>query len=347
MTPFALHAAPQAYARRRLDEFCAYLQSKCVYIDVWDATSKLQIGTARVSLAGLLRRGVEKLGAASTVKEYISADVIDMSRTSVDLAPSTAASAEGRVRGQLKLVVARLSTATQRSSANANGSQGSTEGGQRVGGNAQKARLRALTAGGENARVREPTAAEEMAVYQRQLLRQKRREWLRSSGVANSPPVDVTPDRPDAATSGLAALSASSPAAITRMFPGSARGSGGDLGSVARSFEMGMAEEHSLARARLQLQLRQLRDVERQRRHASRAAHAPITRAVASSHLPRAFPIRCAASSVKAACSLFSTPRCGSCDTCTHRTALPNWSSCRSATPMALTTASKLFGTTR
>ena len=57
MTPFALHAAPQAYARRRLDEFCAYLQSKCVYIDVWDATSKLQIGTARVSLAGLLRRG--------------------------------------------------------------------------------------------------------------------------------------------------------------------------------------------------------------------------------------------------------------------------------------------------
>ena len=295
MTPFALHAAPQAYARRRLDEFCAYLQSKCVYIDVWDATSKLQIGTARVSLAGLLRRGVEKLGAASTVKEYISADVIDMSRTSVDLAPSTAASAEGRVRGQLKLVVARLSTATQRSPANANGSQGSTEGGQRVGGNAQKARLRALTAGGENARVREPTAAEEMAVYQRQLLRQKRREWLRSSGVANSPPVDVTPDRPDAATSGLAALSASSPAAITRMFPGSARGSGGDLGSVARSFEMGMAEEHSLARARLQLQLRQLRDVERQRRHASRAAHAPITRAVASSHLPRAFPIRCAA----------------------------------------------------
>ena len=113
MTPFALHAAPQAYARRRLDEFCAYLQSKCVYIDVWDATSKLQIGTARVSLAGLLRRGVEKLGAASTVKEYISADVVDTSRTSVNIAPFAAASAEGRVRGQLKLVAARLSTATR------------------------------------------------------------------------------------------------------------------------------------------------------------------------------------------------------------------------------------------
>ena len=42
-----------------MERFREYLRHKCVYVDVWDGASLLQIGTARVPLAALLRKATE------------------------------------------------------------------------------------------------------------------------------------------------------------------------------------------------------------------------------------------------------------------------------------------------
>ena len=39
-----------------MERFREYLRHKSVFVDVWDGSSLLQIGTARVPLAALLRR---------------------------------------------------------------------------------------------------------------------------------------------------------------------------------------------------------------------------------------------------------------------------------------------------
>eukprot|EP00967_Tisochrysis_lutea_P104920 scaffold159588_cov26-Tisochrysis_lutea.AAC.1 len=61
----------------------------------------------------------EGVGNASTVKEYLTVDVIETRLTSIDAAPSadSAALTPPIVKGQLKLVLARLTAATRRSPA--------------------------------------------------------------------------------------------------------------------------------------------------------------------------------------------------------------------------------------
>ena len=75
------------------ERFQQYLAAKSVAVDVWDGASLLQIGTARVPLAALLRRGNEKVGASNLCKEYLTVDVLDTALTSIDAAPSADAEA--------------------------------------------------------------------------------------------------------------------------------------------------------------------------------------------------------------------------------------------------------------
>ena len=104
-----------------------------------------------------------------------------------------------------------------------------------------KVRLRALTTSNSNIQsVREPTSADETALYRRQLRRQKQREWLRTSGAALE----------RGAAPGGAGKAAGGDNGVAPT---------GALGSVARALEMGMDEEQSLARAKLQLKQRELR----------------------------------------------------------------------------------------
>ena len=247
------------YAAVQSARFQRYLQHKAVCIDVWDGASLLQIGTARVPLAALLKKGTERVGAASVTKEYLSVDVLDTALTTIDAAPSADAEAvvTPALRGKLKLVVARLSaavpSAVAKSSALARGSAVRTSGGSTTeagGAVRQKVRMRALTDASQGSNIptvksREPTAAEEAALYRRQLRRQKQREWLRFGGGSSS----VHPE-------------AGRPLARSAEGLGAMFGAGGGAGSVARSLEMGMGDEHSLSRARLQLQQRSLRTAE-------------------------------------------------------------------------------------
>ena len=232
----ATHADTLAHAEEQSRRFTSYLRGKCVYVDVWDGTSLLQIGTARVPLAALLRRGQERVGAASVVKEYLSVEVIDTALNSIEAAPSADAPAvvEPMLRGKLKLVLARLTVGQPTPKLTSSIDKGLRASGSPEGAR-QKVRLRALSTSGSNAlTAREPTAADEAALYRRQLRRQKQREWLRMSGGGNP------------------SLSASTGALVPA----------GGVGTVARSLEMGASEEHSLSRARLQLQQRQLRAAE-------------------------------------------------------------------------------------
>ena len=250
------HADWDAHAEQQAKRFKSYLREKSVYVDVWDGTSLLQIGTARVPLAALLRKGTEQVGNAAVCKEYIAVDVLATQLTSIDAAPSAdaVATAAPVLRGRLKLVLARLSAAANKASGS--GAGGSRTSGRASGRNAKvapaelsastglllesgseqhKVRIRALSTSSNINRAREPTAADEASLYQRQLRRQKQREWLRTSG----------------------ATLAGGPAA-----DGVATAKAGALGAVARALEMGLDEQQSLARARLQLQQRELRAAE-------------------------------------------------------------------------------------
>lgn len=84
----AARADNEAFATVQSKRLQSYLQNKSVAIDVWDGASLLQIGTARVPLAALLKKGTERVGAASVTKEYLSVDVLDTALTSIDAAPS-------------------------------------------------------------------------------------------------------------------------------------------------------------------------------------------------------------------------------------------------------------------
>eukprot|EP00965_Chrysotila_dentata_P073764 2436656-Pleurochrysis_carterae.AAC.1 len=81
------------------------------------------MGTARVPLSALLRRGSEKRGHASTVREYVSADVVATALTSIDAAPlvDPLAPSPPQLRGTLKLVLARLSVGGGARARNADG----------------------------------------------------------------------------------------------------------------------------------------------------------------------------------------------------------------------------------
>ena len=268
----------EAFAQVQSERFQRYLQSKCVTVDVWNGASLLQIGTARVPLAALLKKGDERVGAASVTKEYLTVDVLDTALTTIDAAPSADAEAvvTPALRGKLKLVIARLSSAVpalkkaqqQAAAAAAAGARARSASPPRGGGGGgaaseagtrQKVRTRALTdasSGVANAQVsaREPTAAEEAALYRKQLRRQKQREWLRFGGGSAS----VAPGPPG---QGGQSVSRSAEGLFgARGGPGGT--AGGAPGSVARSLELGMGDEHSLSRARLQLQQRSLRVAE-------------------------------------------------------------------------------------
>ena len=254
----------EAFAAVQARRFQQYLETKSVCIDVWDGASLLQIGSARVPLSALLKKGSEKVGAATVAKEYLTVDVLDTALTSIDSAPSADAAAvvQPALRGKLKLVLARLSSASPgaKASAAAATARRAAASPESSGAARQKVRLRALTdasAGVTNlpVRAREPTAAEEAALYRKQLRRQKQREWLRLGG--GKAGASVTPLHLDAA--GGLSRSAEFPSG-----GGGALGIGGAgaAGTVARSLELGMADEHTLSRARLQLQQRSLKAAE-------------------------------------------------------------------------------------
>lgn len=251
------HADWDSQASAQLRRLRSYLRDKSVYVDMWDGDSLLQIGTARVPLLGMLRQGMEKMGHASTVKEYMTVDLLGTRLTSIDAAPSMAAETEAptQLRGQLKLVLARLSSGGLRVQGQPLAPPES-KGVQLTPTQCHKVRLRSLPMGTENVdHSRAPTAAEESALFQRQLRRHKQREWLR----ANS----------QALTSG--ALSRSQGANVARANEAAGVGSawaalGSAPGSVARSLELGLDKQHSLARARLQLSMRSLRAAEEYRR---------------------------------------------------------------------------------
>ena len=190
--PGEKHPDWAAQAKRQLERFRTYLSTQSIYVDVWDGDSLLQIGTAQVPLAALLRAGTEQVGNASTVKEYLTADVFATTLTSIDAAPPTDAAEPPPPlrRGVLKLVLARFSVCAERpGSAPPKSLSRSADGalgwGERAASDRNKVRLRALPSGSGNVeRAHEPTAAEAEAVYQRELRRQKRREWLRSHDFA-------------------------------------------------------------------------------------------------------------------------------------------------------------------
>jgi len=279
----ASRADGEAFAAVQTQRLQSYLQNKAVAIDVWDGASLLQIGTARVPLAALLKKGTERVGPASVTKEYLSVDVLDTALTSIDLAPSAdvAAVVEPRRRGKLKLVIARLSCPVQGASSGSSPDQPLHPGqpsralaaAAEVGAAPkQKVRTRALTdASDPNVpanvpKTREPTAAEEASLYRRQLRRQKQREWLRSTGGRVAPDPGVGGG---GALGGAGQPLSRSADGFTslglagRLAGAAAEGLGaGGAGSVARSLELGLSDEHSFSRARLQLQQRSLKAAE-------------------------------------------------------------------------------------
>lgn len=96
-----------------------------------------------------------------------------------------------------------------------------------------------------------------LSPLRRQLRRQKQREWLRAATAnlsSSSPPALSGNGSPFDAAANTASSTALAVVDLNK--------SSGALGSVARALEMGMDEEHTLARARLQLQMRELRAAE-------------------------------------------------------------------------------------
>jgi len=238
------------HVEQQAKRFKDYLRNKSVSIDVWDGTSLLQVGTARVPLAALLRKSNEQVGNAGVVKEYLSVDLLATQLTSIDAAPSADAAivAAPLSRGKLKLVIARLSV---EKSATSHRPKGSTVGrgqsrstkvlpvdatsnafalgdGDSPDEQIHKVRSRSLKSGGAASMLSgEQTSVDAAGLYKRQLRRQKQREWLRLS---------------------------SSTSAVVSSTAGKA------LGSIED--DKRTDEEQSLARARLQLQMRELRAAE-------------------------------------------------------------------------------------
>lgn len=245
------------YAEELSLRFRRYLQHKAVCIDVWDGASLLQIGTARVPLAALLKKGTERVGAAFVTKEHLVVDVLDTGLMHINSAqrPGSGAAAAPPLRGKLKLLMSRVSSALPATTAVVMGTpltgarySGAVSSSPRELGRGacQKVRARALSDAAAGSHVpssfmaREVTAAEEAAHYRKQLRRQKHRAWLRFDGGVASAAFPTIPAVPHSSESLLAT------------------GTGNTV-SLARSLELGIEEEQSLARAKLQLQQRSLR----------------------------------------------------------------------------------------
>ena len=255
------HGDWDEHALSQMERFRGYLRHKSLHVDVWDGTTLLQLGTARVPLAGLLRKSTEKLGHASMTKEYMCVDVFATQLTSIDTAPSidVAAATEPLLRGRLKLVLARLSAGTRRAgggdlsrrplSAGEHGMSSKTALGslqeQHADPSVQKhkVRLRALPSDVGNVAW---TGADEATLYQRQVKRERQREWLKQLYLADGK-----------------AVSTSTPAHRFHDFAGRASS---QPTSLTRSLELPAVDESaSLSHARLQLQQRQLRATEQYR----------------------------------------------------------------------------------
>lgn len=208
------------------------------------------------------------------MKEYLTVDVIETRLTSIDAAPSadSAALTPPIVKGQLKLVLARLTAATRRSPAGgprpdfaANDAVVSSrpDGRRRASatvrsgdGARHKVRLRPIAAAAANQPLNSAggaasSAAEEVALYQKQLRRQRHREWLRTHASA----LVATPTDAFAAAFGAGGMTRS--AGVPRT-----GGYGGGAQSLSRSMELGLDRESTLAKARLQLAMRSLRAAE-------------------------------------------------------------------------------------
>lgn len=248
------HADNEAHAARRANHFRAYLRQKSLYLNVWDGESLLQVGTARVPLAALLRRGSSKVGAASTCKEYLTCDIVETRLSSIDSSRSSDADALAPplLKGRLKLVLARLTATTARGAAAGqradygNPSERRVASSRAAAGN-NKVRLRAIAASSAVACSGSSTAAEEAALYQKQLRRQRHREWLRTHGAALGHDTSAR--------------------AIAAAFGGSGRQAGNVSGSpptkeTGRSLELTADREATLAKARLQMAMRGLRAAE-------------------------------------------------------------------------------------
>ena len=254
------HADWDTHALSQMERFREYLRHKSLHVDVWDGTTLLQLGTARVPLAGLLRKSTEKLGHASMVKEYMSVDFFATQLTSVDTSPSVDATAttEPLLRGRLKLVLARLSAGTRRAgggdqsrrplsardpgvdSRTALGTQHDEDAHPSV--QKHKVRLRALPSDVGNLAW---TGADETTLHQRQVKRERQREWLKQLHLADGKAFSASTGRP---FHDFAGRVSSQP------------------GSLSRSLELpAMDESASLSHARLQLQQRQLRATEQYR----------------------------------------------------------------------------------
>jgi hypothetical protein len=101
------------------------------------------------------------------------------------------------------------------------------------------------------------TAAEEAALYQKQIRRQRHREWLRTHGAV----LGVEPSAAFAAAfGGGGAVSAG---AVGGGYPGGGKWAGAH--PLSRSMELGMDREAMMAKARLQMAMRGLRTAEQVR----------------------------------------------------------------------------------